>query len=73
MIDPITVYTDNDAISHYILHPIRYYTTNPTECLAAATECSASESDLESSVESHRAMAEQVCRALSECSLGFYR
>ena len=27
-----------------------------------------SESDLESPVESHRAMAEQVCRALGKCS-----
>ena len=35
------------------------YTTNPTECSAAATERSASESDLESSVESHWAIAEQ--------------
>ncbi len=32
-----------------------------------------SESDLESSVESHRAMAEQVSRALGECSVGVYR
>ncbi len=40
------------------------YTTNPTERSAAATERSAaatatSKSDLESSVESHRALAEQ--------------
>ncbi len=31
------------------------YTTNPTERSAASTECSTSESDLESPVESHRA------------------
>ena len=41
-----------------------YYTTNPTERSAAATECSTSESDLGSSVESHQ--------ALGECSVGFY-
>ncbi len=35
------------------------YTTNPTERSAAATECSTSKSDLELSVESHRALAEQ--------------
>ena len=29
------------------------YTTNPTECSAAATERSTSDSDLESPVESH--------------------
>ena len=33
------------------------YTTNPIERSAAATKCSASESDLESSVESQRALA----------------
>ena len=53
-----------------VMFPIENpYTTNPTGRSAAATECSASESDLESSVESHRAMAEQVCQALGERSL----
>ncbi len=35
------------------------YTTNPIERSAAATERSTSKSDLESFVESHRALAEQ--------------
>ena len=51
-----------------IIDMYRTYTTNPTECSAAATKHSTSESDLESSVEFRRAMAEQVCRALDERS-----
>ena len=57
-----------------------WYTTNPTERSAAASERSISESDLESPVESHQALAEhspsaqQTCSAISrEHSVGFYR
>ena len=42
---------------YLIVH--HFYTTNPTECSAAATEPLTSESDLESSVESHLALVEQ--------------
>ena len=44
------------------------YTTNPTERSAAATERSMNESDLESPVESHRALAEQCPSKSVECS-----
>ena len=65
--------TINDMNLRCRLHSIpASYTTNPTERSAAAN-MHPSESDLESSVESHRAMAEQDCRALGECSVGFYR
>ena len=45
-----------------------YYTTNPTERSAGATERSTTESDLESPVESHRALAEHSTDLLSHCS-----
>ncbi len=49
------------------------YTTNPTVRSAAATEHSTRENDLESSVGSHRALAEQWPSKSVECSVGFYR
>ena len=44
------------------------YTTNPTERSAAATERLTSESDLKSSVESHRTLAERSTDLLGHCS-----
>ncbi len=49
-------------IYHYL------YTTNPIECSAAAIERSTSESDLESPVESHRALSEHSTDLLGHCS-----
>ena len=52
----------------FVEHGKFSYTTNPTDRSAAATECSTSESDLESPVESHQALAERLPSAQQTCS-----
>ncbi len=49
------------------------YTTNPTERSAAATDRSTSESDLESSVEFHRALVKQLLSKSVERSMSAWR
>ena len=55
-------------IDYFTYFTCVYYTTNPTERSAAANECSTSENDLESPVESYQALAERSTDLLGHCS-----